>query len=254
MLIVFGALKIELENIIRSCRIKKKVLSGRTRLSSGTYKGKDILIAVTGMGKNNAQRAAGIVFGREKVRSAGSIDVLITGFCGGTSPDLEAGKLVSYREVLDLSGVYRTGIENKKLHSSHCGSISLPAGVKIRDAKAVVCGCTHHVVSTPREKKRLFDEYGADVVDMESYWLIQSIKEHGLPLENIKCIRAVSDDFSGMLPHYFSAGNTFKTIAGFIRSSFLSIFFRKERWKNLYALKGIRKAKSRLNINLLDSM
>jgi purine-nucleoside phosphorylase len=253
MLLIFGALKIELNHIIRSTSIHKKMRINGICLYRGDYKKMEVLIVVTGMSKDNAVKAVDIVFRQEQVKKAGSIKVLITGFCGGASNRVEAGDLVAYNKVIDLSQANGAAGNKRRLELNRCKSFELPKAGGIKGASLVTCGCTDHVVSTTEEKKFLFHKYGADVIDMESYWLIEELKKKGISPEKISCIRALSDDSKERLPLYFSSETICRTIAGLVRSSFLSIFSQKERRINLHALNGIRKAKNKLDMRILEN-
>ena len=58
MLIIFGALKIELKNIIRDLRVQQKMLKKNTVLHTGKFGTGGVIIVVTGIGKENASCAA----------------------------------------------------------------------------------------------------------------------------------------------------------------------------------------------------
>jgi nucleoside phosphorylase len=254
MLIIFGALKIELNNIIQSARIKEKIRLNGVSIYSGILEDKDVIIVLTGMGKENAIKAVDILFTQKEIVKAGSINILITGFCGASRTGLKVGDLVAYKRVMDIT---RTGNikENGQLQkpSFHVISDSIYTSLENKGIKLAICGCTGHVVSTPEEKRTIFLKYGVEVIDMESYWLIEELIKKEIPSGRISCLRAISDDSHGKLPQYFSRDNLGRAIIGFIKSSFVSIFSQKERRTNLLALKGIRMARRKLNIDLLDN-
>ncbi len=241
MLLIFGALKIELAGIIRNIGIREKYRSGEVRLYLGRMGKDDVLISITGMGKDNAARAAGIVLKQVKPKDIKDARILITGFCGACRKDLKPGDLVVYKSVMDLAG--SGPVKN-------CGNRKMPARYGLPDNTAaglsgmiqVNCGCTDHIVSTPGEKKRLFDDHGAEVVDMESFWLIESLVNNGIPPGRIHCIRAVSDGAGDRLPPYMADAGVKKIIAGICCSAIKSVYLPAELKSNIYALKNIRKA------------
>jgi nucleoside phosphorylase len=243
MLLIFGALKIELRSIIRSTRISKKIRIGRTRLYKGRSGDGDIMIVVTGMGRNNAARAAETALRQQEVPKDERLKVLITGFCGACREGLKAGDLVVYKSVMDLAGSgLIKGCENKKMPARHDLQDNITAGLSVKGIRPVTCGCTDHVVSSPEEKKRLFSEYGTEVVDMETCWLIDSLIKNGLSPDRIHCIRAVSDGAGDMLPSYMECARPKKLFTGICVSAIRSVCLPPELKSNIDAFKNIRKA------------
>jgi nucleoside phosphorylase len=255
MLIIFGALKIELNNIIQSSRIKEKIRVNGVCIYSGILEDRDAIIVQTGMGRENALKAVDILFTQKEVRKTGSINVLITGFCGASRTGLEVGDLVAYKRVMDLTRI--GNIKEKVQRQKPSTYVKLDrghTGLEKKGIKPVICGCTDHIVSTPEEKRIIFSKYGVEVIDMESYWLIRELLRNGISRNRIFCIRSVSDDSKQKLPHYFSTNNILRTIGGSIKSFFLSIFSREERNANIHALNSIKKAKSKLDMGILKTL
>lgn len=253
MLIVFGALKIELDNTIRSMNILKKTRKHGVRLYWGDRKGRNILIVLTGMGRDSAIKAVDMVFQQKTVEEAEDIKVLITGFCGAAGKDLVAGDVVAYKRVLNLTGI-NDNVENK-------GGRILPYYAlpqdeiiqKIRnEIRAVTCGCTDRVISSPEGKRAVNNKYGVEVIDMESYWIIGRLLKNGLPVNVVSCVRSVSDDIKRKLPLYFSANTLKDTFFKFLKSIFISIFSGEEFRVNIVALRNIRKAKRKLNKTIFE--
>jgi nucleoside phosphorylase len=243
MLLIFGALKIELAGIIRKTGIREKCRSGKVLLYRGRIGKDDVLISITGMGKDNAARASGIVLKQVKAKDIKDARVLITGFCGACRKGLKAGDLVIYKSVMDLAGSgLIKGCENRKRPARYDLADNTAAGLSGKGMIPVTCGCTDHVASTPGEKKRLFDDHGAEVVDMESFWLIESLVNNGIPSGRIHCIRAVSDGAVDRLPSYMAGTGAKKTIADICCSAIKSVYLPAELKSNIYAFKNIRKA------------
>ena len=243
MLLIFGALKIELAGIIRKTGIREKYLSGKVLLCRGKMGKDDVLISITGMGKDNAARAAGIVLKQVKPIDIKDIRVLITGFCGACRKGLKPGDLVVYKSVMDLAGPGPVkGCENRKVPARYDLPDNTAAGLSGKGMLPVTCGCTGHVVSTPGEKKRLFDDHGAEVVDMESFWLIESLVNNGIPPGRINCIRAVSDGAGDRLPPYMAGAGAKKIIPGLCGSAVRSVFSPAELRSNISSFRNLRKA------------
>ena len=251
MIIIFGALKIELGSIIHSAVIDKAFKKNGIVFYSGTIDRRDVLIVLTGMGKDNASKAARIACNFPEVKKTREVKALITGFCGATDKKLKAGDLVIYNKVINIT----KGIEaQSNMNSGLKNDFILPSAEIVSEKNKIsnaVCGCTGKVISAPEEKKYINKRYNADVIDMETYWITGELENNGLSLNSIYCIRTVSDDASSRLPSYFSADNIFQTLLKFFKSLVISVFSRDEFRANINALKNIRIAKSRLNETIL---
>jgi len=232
MIILLGALKTELTGILEKARISKKSRIGRVLTYRGSIKGKDIVAAITGMGKDNAVDAVHAVLSQKDVSGSEDIKVIITGFCGAADSILKVGELVVYSRIIDLTGACNDVLKLPSYDFS---------GKKTKEA---VCGCTGHVVISPEGKKKLFDDYGIGVIDMESYWLVKELREKGL--SDILCIRAVSDDAGTRLPEYLSSEGKSQFIFGALKSAFKSIISKDEFRANINAFRNIYMARNSL--------
>jgi len=103
MLIIFGALKIELSGIIKYSAARRIFRKNSTVIYKGKIDGSATVIAVTGMGKDRALAAADIVSDISEIKKAETKKVLITGFCGAACRNLKAGDTVACRKVKNLT-------------------------------------------------------------------------------------------------------------------------------------------------------
>jgi len=134
--------------------------------------GADVL--VTGIGRRNAEKCM-----REFLAANSPGLVLTCGFAGGLNPDLRLGDVV-----------FETSEEN------------LRAQLVAAKAKPAKCFCADRVATTIAEKKKLRDETGADVVEMESATIHALCRERGIPCATV---RVVSDTADEDLPLDFNA-------------------------------------------------
>ncbi len=87
-----------------------------------------------------------------------------------------------------------------------------------------------HLISTPQEKRRVGELYGADAVDMESAAIAEVCAERGVPF---RAVRAVSDTvdtaLSPELVRLLSGGNVspWKAIRALVRKPALLVEFRR---------------------------
>ncbi len=248
MLVVFGALKIELGPILRSIHIYNIHKTGKTIIYEGFRDSRPIAIIQTGMGAKNAIQAAQFFkdnfLGYIKDRSIGpedNIEVLMIGFCGAADESMKIGDTVVCRSIKNIARSDEKGVFlNGSLELEKDG----PARNRIKDGPLYAAGATvPEVITNPAAKKRLNTGFDIQAIDMESYWIGKVVQEMKLPFS---CIRVVSDGARDQLPSYFGSAPGIKMAVNIMLSLLRSIFDRKEFTANKNAVKNIRKANLRL--------
>ncbi len=248
MLIVFGALKIELIPILRSIHIYNIRKTGKTVIYKGFKGSRPVTIIKTGMGTKNAKEAA--EFFKEnysKYIKSGSVgpcdntEILMIGFCGAAARDIEVGDAVIYNSIKNI------GYSNKKGFFLN-GSLELKKDKSVKlliknDPLYATGGSFPEVITAPAIKKRLNSEFGIQAIDMESYWIGETVCGMDLPFS---CIRVVSDGAEDILPAYFGSTAGIKMAINIMLSFLRSIFYRKEFMANKRALKNLKKANLKL--------
>jgi nucleoside phosphorylase len=166
--------------------------------------------------------------------------VLVMGLCGGLNPELRVGDIVVYddcRQISDDGILFRNRAwgSSKKLPKAYTNSsftaevfqflnqntnLSLNGGSESlkginrgrREIKnpgfdvSLVAGLTSNtVISTVLEKRSLYECYGANVVDMEGWAIIEVLNEAGF---SVATVRVVSDDCFHDIPNLSSAFNS----------------------------------------------
>jgi purine-nucleoside phosphorylase len=133
-----------------------------------------ISILLTGIGRQNAEKSL-----REFLATNSPKLVLTCGFAGGLNPELKIGEVI-----------FETLNEN------------LRAKLLIVGAKPAKFFCADRVATTIADKKKLRDETGADVGEMESAAIHAVCAEHGIPCATV---RVISDTANEDLPLDFNA-------------------------------------------------
>jgi adenosylhomocysteine nucleosidase len=138
--------------------------SGAFQKTAGGRPG--ISILVTGIGKENAERAV-----REFLAAQTPARVLSCGFAGALVSGLAIGAVVfetedaGLREALNLAG-----------------------------AQAVKFYCADRIATTAREKQELRRDTNADAVEMESAAIGDVCRERGLPFATVRVISDLADE------------------------------------------------------------
>ena len=140
------------------------------------YGGRDIKIAVTGMGTRNAERAL-----KHALEMYSPARVFTCGFAGALNPALRIGEVVFDRQSTP---------PDTTAQLVSCG------------AKPATFHCTKFVVVTAAAKTQLLKETGADAVEMESQVIHSLCADRHVPCVTL---RAISDTASEDLPLDFNA-------------------------------------------------
>jgi len=248
MLIVFGALKIELIPILKMIHTYNIQRTGKTVIYEGFKNSRPIAIIQTGMGAKNAKKGAQFFKDNyleyikdRSINPDSPIEVLMIGFCGAADKRIKVGDTVAYRsikniEYSDEKEFLLNGILDLNRERS--------SGSPISSGFINVAGATvPEVITDPAAKKKLNADFDIRAIDMESYPVAETMQKMKLPFS---CIRVVSDGARDLLPSYFGSGTGLKMAANIMLSLLRSVFDRKEFTANINTFKNIRKANRRL--------
>lgn len=188
MLALVASVSQETKDMKRAMVVERETHRDGCRVFLGRYAGKSVLLAQTGIGRKRVERAVCEIMDRFPVNMLVSL-----GFAGGLSAYLRTGDVVvCSRVVCDHRGEALADSVTQ-VHAAPVALVSLALSLADRTVARVYAGTgvtSSAVVWNPEEKRRLAAGYGADVVDMESYWVAAMAYRTGLPFLNV---RAVSD-------------------------------------------------------------
>lgn len=156
---------------------------GRLRARKFSCAGHEILLVESGMGFDNAARAAGKIIGEA------APELLISaGFCGGVAPELRVGDVVVARRMVIVS---ETGLEELPVEHPAAGLnlIARQAAAGARVFGGTFAG-TAVITSKARLAAMLANGYVCPVAEMESAAIALVASENRIPL---LAIRSVSD-------------------------------------------------------------
>lgn len=179
MLVLMAAIAQELRGLKRSLQVQETFAQGACRILSARFGPSPVLMVQSGMGRENAERALNLLLTRQRVGPLLSI-----GFAGGLAERIECGHIVlcsSFRCEQDSDApVY--GADARLLNRAQTAFGSEPA---IQTGR---CLTVSRPVAGLALRRRAAQTFGADVADMESYWLARLAARHNIPFLGVRAI------------------------------------------------------------------
>jgi adenosylhomocysteine nucleosidase len=179
MLALMAAIAAELRSLKRSFQAQEAFAQGTCRIFHARFGPTPVLMVQSGMGRENAERALNLLLARQHIGPLLSI-----GFAGGLAESIDYGHIVlcsSFRCEQD-SGAPGYGADARLLDRAARVFGSEPA---IRTGRCLTVG---RPVAGPALRRRAAQRFGADVADMESYWLARLAARHSIPFLGVRAI------------------------------------------------------------------
>jgi adenosylhomocysteine nucleosidase len=176
---IVAALPIEVGDLVDGLRKVWKYKSVAVPVIEGEYAGKIVAVAIAGIGRATARRAADVLIAGHRPRW-----VISAGFAGALNPAYARNDLVLPREVIDRDG--------------GCYPVDQTAGLaaSVRYATGRLL-TVDQLVLRAAEKGELHQAFQADLVDMETSAVAAICRER---LVRFLSIRVISDDAHRDLP------------------------------------------------------
>ena len=167
-------------------KTEEGVWEGITYISGRLCK-KPVLLGITGVGIKKARKGTRFIIERFKPSL-----IISAGFGGALSPSFKIGDIVIGEWVVSL-----TKNEKRNLFSDvpNCGYDFKKGGILTEN----------RFIYNPGEKKKLFEDTGALVVDMETWSVTEAAIERGV---KVLSVRSISDEYSETLPDMGSIFNS----------------------------------------------
>jgi adenosylhomocysteine nucleosidase len=179
MLAVMAAIAQELRSLKRSLQAQEAFAQGACRIFNVRFGPTPVLMVQSGMGRENAERALNLLL---KAPALGPL--LSIGFAGGLAERIDYGHIVlcsSFRCEQD-SGAPVYDADARLLNRAQRAFGSEPA---IRTGR---CLTVSRPVAGPAVRRRAAQTFGAEVADMESYWLARLAARHNIPFLGVRAI------------------------------------------------------------------
>lgn len=176
---IVAAMPMEVGYLVDSLRRVRKYHTASVPVTEGELAGKIVAVAVGGMGRAAARRAAGVLLDGHRPSW-----VISAGFGGALNPAVARGDLALAAEIIDTEGG-RFPIARPE---------SLGQDIPHLTGRGLT---VDRVVLTAAEKAALHREFAADFVDMESSAVAAICAER---LVRFLSVRVISDDAHADLP------------------------------------------------------
>jgi adenosylhomocysteine nucleosidase len=189
MLLIAAALSEELSIAKDMCIAPLAISGGGIRAWTAKYKGKEIFFLKTGMGPVRSARTF-----EQFLAQHNPSQVIVIGYAGALDPALQPGDL-----VIAQRAAFLTAPKNASLQKTTIGEFR-----ELADFQELADLCGAHnikihagrtltspfVVGEPAQKKWLYEQFGAAIVDMETAELARIASAKSIPLH---CVRSISD-------------------------------------------------------------
>jgi adenosylhomocysteine nucleosidase len=177
---IVAAMPMEVGYLVDRLRRVRKYHAAAMAVIEGELDGKIVAIAIGGMGRTAARRAAGILLDGHRPSW-----IISAGFAGALNPTLNRCDLALPQEVVDIEGrQFPIALPD-----------SLDGGLRRVAGRLLT---VDRVILDSAEKQQLHRTLGADLVDMESSAVAALCEER---LVRFLPLRVVSDDARTTLPH-----------------------------------------------------
>lgn len=192
MIALLGALRQEIDGLLRLLAVEETIVRHGWRAFRGEYRGKEILLVQTGLGRSRSETATSFVLDRFPVAG-----VVSFGFGGALVGELKVGDVVLC-STIHCGGNLAGGAPCR----SDIGLLASASRVLVESGARLILGSSVTVdslVAEPKGKRELGMAFGAQTVDMEGYWVGRIAASRRLPF---LAVRAVSDDLGQALPPF----------------------------------------------------
>lgn len=189
MIAVMAAMEEEFKGLKEAMTVTRSQQDKECRFHEGTYQGRNLLLAHTGIGRRRASDGALAMFERFQPGA-----IISTGFAGALDSSLKTGDMFIYSSLRGIAGeMPQSEAKLFPLLSCHPELASLAGKTLVEKAIAYSRGTgisATRAAADPETKAWLGQASGARAVDMESYWIAQIAAERGIPFI---AVRAISD-------------------------------------------------------------
>ena len=182
---ILGAVSEEIAGIKKAMQIFDRIRLDKIEICKGTWLGRNIILVLTGVGRQKAKKATSQVM--ENFHPEAIISI---GYAGALTAELKVGDLFIADCILNEQN-NAVSFEMEDTRNSEwldlAKSISLAGELKIKVGKLIT---VNSVIHTPEAKQDLGKKFGADAVEMETIEIAMLAREKKIPFLSV---RGISD-------------------------------------------------------------
>lgn len=214
LIAIIGAFDEELELLKDQMEKKEVIEADNMRVVKGTLEGKNVVLALSGMGKVNAAMTTTFI-----IQNYHPEKIIFSGIAGGLNQDLEPGDIVIGEKTVQHDLVIWTNdtlipfetynptngeavplfhdadslllsIANKATQEVNLNSIKTVTGERNPKIMQGTIACGDAFIASSGKGQELIDKFGADAVEMEGAAIAQVCSQFNVP---VIIIRSISD-------------------------------------------------------------
>jgi len=187
MLAILGAFGQEIVDYRRQMVIEEVVVRPVCKLYRGKFKNRETVLVQTGMGKERAESATRFILERYPITAMISL-----GFAGALAPELRIGGVVVCSTLYCAPGLEQKEQRLEPL-APDASLLSLASQGPPDGAIPFCLGSGVTVLqldANPQKMQELSENFHANIIDMESYWIARIASARQIPFI---AIRSISD-------------------------------------------------------------
>jgi adenosylhomocysteine nucleosidase len=177
---ILAAVSEEIAGIKQAMNISDRIRLGKSEAWPGKWKGKNIVLVRTGVGKQRAAEAA-----LKTIEQFFPDRLLSIGYAGGLVPNLEVSDLIVAEQIVDVESSAEFVPDQQWLQMAQ--NASTPENCKVISGKLVTAD---KVIHSPQDKKEFGERLSAEAVEMETSAIAKVVADNNLPFLSV---RAISD-------------------------------------------------------------
>lgn len=220
MIAVCAAMDRELAGIRRRLDSAEGDDSGELVVWRGQIEGKPVVLCRTGLGRR-AEGALRALLERHLPRL-----IVSAGLAGALDPDYVRGELVLCETLLDGSRESGPPEHSNRELLDRAVAEAARAAVPVRVGRSLT---VEDVAATVDAKAELRRTTGADIVEMESYWLARLARERGMPFLTARTVLDAANESLPEVPGLVRPDGSLNPLRAFARPAALPALLRLAR-------------------------
>lgn len=194
VILILGALRDEIAGVKKSMAVKKQKRLGKTDVWLGTWQGRQVVLARTGVGPERAEKAL-----MSLIKQVSPSLVISIGYAGGAHRDVRGGDLIVAERALALNpgtSLLEAVEKEAETFSMDASWVDLAKQVKIPGDRGIHFGgllTVAEAVCDPELKRKIGDRFPVLAIDMETAVFARMARERNIPLFSVRAITDTVD-------------------------------------------------------------